>query len=49
MENFEMEVRQIMFEKLQEMAEIEFGDCANDEYPVLCSAMNEIARTLLDK
>lgn len=42
-------VRKIMIEKLKEMSEIEFLECINGEYPVICSAMNEIARTLLDK
>ncbi len=36
-------------EKLEEMSEIKFEDCVDGEYPILCSAMNEIARTLLGK
>ncbi|MDE5936319.1 MAG: hypothetical protein K2G83_02815 [Ruminococcus sp.] len=44
----EVYVRRIMFEKLEEMAEIRFEDCANDEYPEICSTMNEIAKTLLN-
>jgi len=43
------EVRQIMLEKLKEMSEVEFEDCANGEYLEICSVMNDIAGTLLDK
>lgn len=43
------EIRQIMLDKLKEMAEIEFEDCANGEYPAICSIMNDIAKTLLEK
>jgi len=42
------EIRQILFEKLKEMSEIKFEDCANSEYPEVCSSMNEIAKTLLN-
>lgn len=45
----EIYVRRIMLEKLEEMAEIKFEDCANGEYPEICSAMNDIAKTLLEK
>lgn len=43
------EVRQIMLEKLRKMSEIEFEDCENDEYATVCSVMNDIAKTLLEK
>ena len=49
MNDFEDEVRQIMLDKLKEMSEIEFEDCENDEYLTVCSVMNDITRTLLDK
>lgn len=42
------EIRQIMLDKLKEMAEIKFDDCAKGEYPEICSAMNDIAKTMLD-
>ena len=43
----EIYVRRIMLEKLKEMSEIKFDDCANNEYPEICKAMNEIAKTIL--
>ncbi len=43
------EARQILLEKLKEMSKIEFEGCANGEYPEICSTMNEIVKTLLDK
>ena len=43
----EDEVKQIMLDKLKEMSEIKFEDCANNEYPEICKAMNEIADTLI--
>ena len=44
------EVRQIMLDKLKEMSEIEIGDCMDScDYSSICSVMNDIARTLLDK
>lgn len=49
MEDLEMKIRQIMLDKLKEMAEIKFEDCANGEYPEICSVMNDIAKTLLEK
>ena len=49
MDSFEMEVRQILLEKLKEMAEIKFDNCVEDnEYPLICNVMNEIAKTLLN-
>lgn len=46
----ENKIRQIMFDKLKEMAEIKPKTCMEDcDYINLCSAMNEIAKTLLDK
>lgn len=45
----ENEVKQMLFEKLKEMAEIKFEDCTNLEYPQLCSAMNDIAKTFIDE
>lgn len=47
-QNETTEIRQIMLDKLKEMSEIEFEDCANGEYPEICSVMNDIAKTLLD-
>ena len=49
MKDFETEIRQIMLDKLKEMSEIEFEDCAEGEYAGICSVMNEIAGTLLEK
>ncbi|MDE6102683.1 MAG: hypothetical protein K2F73_06890 [Ruminococcus sp.] len=49
MGDFEANVRRILIEKLEEMSEIEFDDCANDEYATICSVMNDIAKTLLNK
>lgn len=44
----EIYVRRIMLEKLEEMSEIKFDDCANfNEYPAICKTMNEIAKTIL--
>ena len=43
----EIYVRRIMLEKLEEMSEIKFDDCANNEYPEICKAMTEIAKTIL--
>lgn len=48
-QNKTTEIKQIMFDKLKEMAEIKFEDCANGEYPEICSVMNDIAKTLLEK
>lgn len=46
----EVYIRRILIEKLEEMAEIEFGDCMDGcDYVNICSTMNEIAKTLLDK
>lgn len=41
------EIQKILFDKLEEMAEIYFYDCANGEYPQICEAMNNIANTLI--
>lgn len=41
------EIQEILFDKLKEMAEIDFNDCVNDEYPQICEAMNNIANTLI--
>lgn len=41
------EIQKILFDKLKEMAEIDFNDCVNDEYPQICKAMNNIANTLI--
>ena len=41
------EIQKILFDKLEEMAEIDFYDCANGEYPQICEAMNNIANTLI--
>ncbi|MCM1508522.1 MAG: hypothetical protein NC177_15535 [Ruminococcus flavefaciens] len=49
MENSENEIMQIMLDKLKEISEIKFEDCANGEYSEICSVMNDIAKTLLDK
>ncbi|MDE6035725.1 MAG: hypothetical protein K2G36_07440 [Ruminococcus sp.] len=50
MNDFEDEVRQIMLDKLKEMSEIEISDCMDScDYSSICSVMNDIARTLLDK
>ena len=49
MGDFEANVRRILIEKLEEMSEIQFEDCTESEYPAICSVMNDIARTLLDK
>lgn len=43
----EVYIRRIMLEKLEEMAEIKFEECANGEYLEICSTMNAIAKTLL--
>lgn len=40
------ELKQILLDKLKEMSEIKFEDCANNEYPEICRAMNEIAETI---
>lgn len=42
----EGELKNILFDKLKEMSEIKFEDCANNEYPEICKAMNEIAKTV---
>ncbi|MDE7098792.1 MAG: hypothetical protein K2O60_06565 [Ruminococcus sp.] len=48
--NEEKKIRQIMLDKLKEMSEIEFEDCSDPcDYTNICSVMNEIAKTLLDK
>lgn len=49
MTEFESNIRRILILKLEEMAEIRFDNCANGEYPEICNAMNDIARTLLNK
>ena len=50
MNDFENEVRQIMLDKLKEMSEIEINDCLDScDYSSICSVMNDIARTLIDK
>ena len=50
MNDFENEVRQIMLDKLKEMSEIEFSDCMDScDYSNICSVMNDIAKTLLEK
>lgn len=41
------EIQEILFDKLKEMAEIDFNDCVSDEYPQICEAMNNIANTLI--
>ncbi len=46
MNDFDEEVRHILLEKLKEMAEIEPDDV---DYTAICSIMNDIAKTLLDK
>lgn len=43
----EIYVKRIMLEKLEEMSEIKFDDCADNEYHEICKAMNEIAKTIL--
>lgn len=43
------EIRQILFDKLKEMAEIKFGTCTDSDYARICVVMNDIARTLLGK
>lgn len=43
----EDEVKQIMLDKLKEMAGIQLKDCDYSEYPEICKAMNEIADTLI--
>lgn len=48
-QNETTEIRRILFDRLKEMSKIGFEDCAKGEYPEICSAMNDIARTLLDK
>ena len=44
--------KRILFDKLKEMSEIKFEDCAyncgNNEYAITCSAMGEIAKIILD-
>ena len=47
--NSENEVKQILLAKLKEMSKISFKDCVDNEYPEICNAMNEIAKTLLNK
>lgn len=49
--NEEKEIRQIMLDKLKEMAEVSFRDCMDgyDYYANVCGVMNDIAKTLLDK
>lgn len=47
--SFKDEIRQILLEKLEEMLEVGFEDCADGEYPEICSVMNDIAKTLLEK
>lgn len=48
--NLENEVRQIMLEKFKRISQIEFEiHMTITEYTQLCSVMNEIAKTLLDK
>lgn len=42
----EDELKQILLDKLKEMSEIKFEDCANNEYPEICRVMNEIAETI---
>lgn len=50
MEDKEDEIKQIMLDKLKEMAEIEFDECVEGcDYVNICNIMNEIAKTLLDK
>ena len=48
----EAETKRILFDKLKEMSEIKFEDCAyncgNNEYAITCSAMGEIAKIILD-
>ena len=48
----EVYTKRILLEKLEEMSEIKFEDCAyncgNNEYAVTCSAMGEIAKIILD-
>lgn len=43
----EVYTKRILLEKLEEMSEIKFEDCANNEYPEICKAMSEIAKTIL--
>ena len=43
----EAETKRILFDKLKEMSGIKFEDCANNEYPEICKAMNEIAKIIL--
>lgn len=46
----EVYVRRIMIEKLEEMAEFKLDDFYEvNDYVSVCSVMNEIAKTLLDK
>lgn len=43
----ETETKRILFDKLEEMAKIQLNDCDYNEYPEICKAMNEIAKTIL--
>lgn len=50
MSEFEANIRKILIFKLEEMAEIKFEDCMDSrDYSNICNAMNDIARTLLNK
>ena len=50
--NLETEVKNILLEKLKEMAEVkpEYYDysCGNNEYAVICSAMSDMAKIILE-
>ena len=49
MKNSENEVKQILLAKLKEMSKISFNYCGTcEEYTIICSTMNEIAKTLLN-
>lgn len=49
--NLETEVKNILLEKLKEMAEVKPDDyaysCGSNEYAVTCSAMSDMAKIIL--
>ena len=45
----ENEAKQILLDKLKEMAKIECRDCDDgNEYALICSAMSDIARVIIN-
>ncbi len=46
----EDEVKEILLDKLKEMSEVEYSICeGTQDYAILCSAMGDIAKVILEK